>query len=648
MQSIAMASRPQGTASSTGFSSPKSRAEENVKVRNFATQWAIVADSRTRPTPPAPLIVIKEATRLDLPRRLRAVVFIDVVDSVRLIHADQEGTIARWRAFANDVHTHDLPRFSGRRVKLTGDGMLLEFESTVDAVECALALQARLTTGEQAQDADRRIRLRVGIHVSDVIADEYDIYGDGVNLAARLRDLGGPDEIVVSSAVRDQLTDGLGVVIEDLGERRLKGLERQVRAYRVWPPGPAPVQPIDRRRRAGDRPAIAVLPFRNHSGDPRHDFLGDLIAEDVIADLSRLTELHVISRLSTSPFRDRLFDPRNIAELLNVRYVLSGSIRVADTRLRLSAELTEAEASYVVWADRFEGSVANIFELQDQLSIEIAKRAAPHLQQYEFKRARAKRTEDLSAYELTLHAIDCLHGRSKDELDRAKEFLTRAIAADPHYATPHVWLARAHILCVGQGWSSDVAADTREAHRHADAAVACDPNNAYAIAVWGFAHAYLQKDVDLALANYNRALTINPSAVWAWAWSASANAWRGDGTKAVELIHRAIDLSPFDPHMYNFASIACNAYAVAGDYESAIQWGRRSIRENRLFSGTHKLLTIALALAGRENEAREAASELLVREPQLTVREFRSRHPGSIGPHIARFCDALAMAGVPR
>jgi TolB-like protein len=592
--------------------------------------------------------LIKEAARLDLPRRLRAVVFVDVVDSVRLIHSDQEGTIARWRAFAGDVHNHDLPRFRGRRVKLTGDGMLLEFESTVDAVECAIALQGRLTAAEQARDPGSRIRLRIGIHVSDVIADEYDIYGDGVNLAARLRDLGGPDEIVVSAAVRDHLTDGLGVVIEDLGDRKLKGLEREVRAYRVWPPGPAPVQPPDRRRRAGDRPAIAVLPFRNHSGNPRNDFLGELVAEDVIADLSRLTELHVISRLSTSPFRDRLLDPRNIAELLNVRYVLSGSIRASESRLRLNAELTEAEGGYVVWADRFEGSMTNIFELQDQLSIEIAKRAVPHLQQYEFKRARAKRTEDLSAYELTLHAIDYLHGRSQGDLDRAKAFLTRAIAADPQYATPHIWLARAHILCIGQGWSGDVVGDTREAHRHADAAIACDPNNAYAIAVWGFAHAYLQKDVDLALANYDRALTVNPSAVWAWAWSASANAWRGDGPKAVELIHRAIDLSPFDPHMYNFASIACNAYAVAGDYDSAIEWGRRSMRENRLFSGTHKLLTIALALAGREKEAQEAASELLQREPQITVREFRSRHPGSIGPHIARFCEALAMAGVPR
>ena len=425
----------------------------------------------------------------------------------------------------------------------------------------------------------------MGMHVSDVITDEFDIYGDGVNLAARLRDLGGPDEIVVSAAVRDQLTDGLGVAIEDLGERKLKGLDRDVRAYRVWPPGPAPVQPADRRRRAGDRPAIAVLPFRNHSGNPRNDFLGELIAEDVIADLSRLTELHVISRLSTSPFRDRLLDTRNVAELLNVRYVLSGSMQISDTRLRLSAELTEADVGHVVWADRFEGSMANIFELQDRLSIEIAKRAVPHLRQIEFKRARAKRSEDLTAYELTLQAIDFLHGRSRDDLEKAKQLLAKAIATDPHYVTPHVWLARSHVLCVGQGWSSDVDADSAEAHRHADAAVACDANNAYAhcrvglracVSAQGLRHS--------AMRNTTVRSAINPSAVWPWAWSASAHAWRGEGEKAVELVHRAIDAFALrSAHVQLRGHRRATPHAVAGNYDSAVEWGQRSLRRKSPF-----------------------------------------------------------------
>ena len=586
--------------------------------------------------------------QVDAARRLRAVLFVDMVDSVRIMSLDETGTIARWRELMAAVAAVDLPKWGGRRVKLQGDGMLAEFESTIGAIECALAIQARAAQSESGHDRAASIRLRMGVHVADVVADEFDIYGDGVNLAARLRDLGGPDEIIASAAVRDQLTDGLGVVIEDLGERKLKGLDRQVRAFRIWPPGPLRATSPDRRRRTGDRPAIAVLPFRNLSGNPRNDFLGDLIAEDVIADLSRLTDLHLTSRLSTAPFRDRLYEPRNIAEMLGVRYVLAGSLSATDTRLRLTAELTEAEAGHVVWAERFDGSPDDLFELQDRLSIEIAKRAVPHLRQIEFRRARSKRAEDLTAYELTLRAIDFLHGRSLDDLEHAQRLLATATTADPHYATPHVWLARSRVLQVGQGWSSDVASDTQEANRHAEDALARDAGDAYALSVWGFVQAYLHKDLDAALARYERAITINPSAVWAWAWSASARSWRGEGDLAAELIQRAIDLSPFDPHMYNFAAIACGAHAVRGDYDQAIEWGRRSLRENRMFSAAHKLLTLSLALSGQEVKAQQAAAELMALEPGLTVEAFRRRHPGSGAGHMERFCTGLLKAGVPR
>lgn len=589
-----------------------------------------------------------ESMQIDATRRLRAVLFVDVVDSVRLTSVDEAGTIARWRALMSEVAQQELPRSGGRRVKLQGDGMLVEFESSVAAIECALAIQERAARHEAAFEPSRRIRLRMGAHVAEVIADEFDIYGEGVNLAARLRDLAGADEIVMSAAIRDQLTDGLGVGIEDLGERKLKGFERPVRAFRAWPPGPFPERSVDRRRRAGDRPAVAVLPFRNLSGDPRHEFLGDLIAEDVIGDLSRLSDLYVISRLSTAPFRDRLYEPRNVAEMLGVRYVISGSVFSDDSRLRLTVELTEAEAGYVLWSDRFAGSTADVFELQDRLSQEIATQAIPRLRQGELRRARAKRPEDLTAYEMTLRAIDLMHGRSRDDLDRAQALFLRAMGTDPHYATPKVWLARSHVLRVGQGWSDDPQRDTREALRHAEDALELDGNDAYAIAVWGFVSAYLQKDLDVALARYDRALAVNPSAVWAWAWSASANAWRGNGDTAVDLIQRAIRLSPFDPHMYNFASIACAAHAVAGDYDTAIVWGRRSLRENRLYTAAYKNLTVALALAGRTQEAQEAAADLLKLEPGLTVAGFRSRHPGSGAPHIDRFCEGLSLAGVPR
>jgi TolB-like protein/class 3 adenylate cyclase len=582
-----------------------------------------------------------------LARRLRAVLFVDVVDSVRLIQQDQEGTIQRWRNFMTDVTRDELPPRGGRMVKPLGDGMLVEFESAIDAVECAIAMQARIEQSEAAVQPGRRIRLRMGIHLADVIVDDIDLYGDGVNLAARLRDLGGPQEIVISAAVRDQLTDGLDVTIEDLGERQLKGMQRPVRAFRAWALSPMPRRSSDQPRRAGDRPSIAVLPFRNLSGERAHDFLGDLIAEDVIGDLSRQTDLFVISRLSTTPFRDRLYEPRNVADVLGVRYVLSGSIQTSGPRLRIMAELTEAEAGHVIWAERFEGSLSDIFELQDRLSEEISKRVVPYVRQLELQRARAKRPEDLTAYERTLRAIDHLHRSSREDLEQAREMLESAIHLEPHYVAPRAWLAYWHVRRVGQGWSPDPKQDGLDATRHAETALEFDHKDPWALSVYGLVAAYLFKDLETAIARYDRALAINPSAAQAWVWSTSAYAWLGRGDEAVRRAPMAIELSPFDPNMYVFTSHAGSAYAIAGQYDQAIEFLRRSLRENRMFTATHKLLTISLALSERMEEARAAASELLSLEPALTVSSFRQRYPGSGAPYAARFCDALRTAGIP-
>jgi adenylate cyclase len=532
-------------------------------------------------------------------------------------------------------------------VKSLGDGMLVEFESTLDAVECAFAIRQRIDSGEGGQPVDRRIQLRMGIHLGDVLADDIDLYGDGVNLAARLLQLGGPQEIVVSASVRDQLTNNLGLSIEDMGERQLKGFDRPTRAYRIWPLGGAQALAPARARRQGQRPSIAVLPFRNLSGDQTHEFLGELIAEDLIGDMSRLTDLFVISRLSTSPFRNRPYEPRGIADALGVRYVLSGSLQTSGKRMRVRAELTEAEAGHAIWSERFEGSLGDIFDIQDELAREIAKRVVPYVRQLELERARSKRPEDLTAYEHTLRAIDHMHRSSRDDLDVAKIMLESAIAAEPDFVMPRAWLAYWHVRRVGQGWSPDRRQDTIDAIRHADAALEIDYKDSWALSVHGLVAAYLQKDLEAAITRYDRALAINPSSAPAWVWSTSAYAWLGRGEEAVRRAPMAIELSPFDPNMYIFNSHAGSAYAVAGDYDRAIEFLRRSLRENRMFTASHKLLTISLALSGRRDEARKAAADLLVYEPGLTVRSFRESYPGSNAPYGPSFCDALAQAGIP-
>ena len=307
-------------------------------------------------------------------RITRTVLMVDIKDSVRLMEEDEIDTVDRWLRLVKEVENAVLPAHGGRLVKSQGDGMLLVFQAVRPALHAAFAIQHAATEANAGIAPMRQMHLKIGAQVGELIADERDVYGHDVNLAARLSTLAGGGEIVVSAAVRDQLTPALDADIEDLGERRLKNVQQPVRAFRAWPPGRSARRAVAPKARMGDRPSIAVLPFRNLSGDAQNDILGDVIADDVIGHLSRVAELAVISRLSTTPFRDRAYEPGNVAEVLGVRYLLTGKMQFSGIRLRLTAELVEAEGGRVVWSDRFDGSIANIFELQDEMSLSIAKR----------------------------------------------------------------------------------------------------------------------------------------------------------------------------------------------------------------------------------------------------------------------------------
>jgi TolB-like protein len=491
------------------------------------------------------------------------------------------------------------------------------------------------------------MQLRVGVHMADVLADDVDLYGEGAYLAARLMALAAPGETIVSGAVRDDLTDGLDVSLEDLGDRWLKGVDRPVRAFRAWPPDVPPLRSPNQRLLAGSRPSIAVLPFRVLSDDPAHRFFGDLLAEDLIGALSVQSDLVVISRLSTAPFRERFYEPRNVAEILGVRYALSGTLQTSGARVRLMAELTDVEAGQAVWAERFEGQILDIFDLQDQLSRDIAVRVVPLVRQRELARARAKRPENLTAYERTLRAIDHLHRSSPADLEQARALLEAAIGSDPNYAAPHAWLARYHVRRVGQGWSTDPKKDTAAAYRHAEAALERDETDSWVLSVNGLVAAYLDKDLEKAMSIYDRALAINPSNPSAWVWSTSALTWLGKGDEAVQRAPRAIELSPFDPNMYSFTAVAGVAHLAAGNYDKAIEFSRTSLRQNAMFTSTHKVLAVALALAGRIDDAKAAVRELLKLDPALTIRGFLEQYPGRDTEHARNFGPALASAGLP-
>jgi len=394
-------------------------------------------------------------------------------------------------------------------------------------------------------------------------------------------------------------------------------------------------------------PSIAVLPFRNLTGDPAHDFVAEGLVEDLIEALSRVPNLFVISRLSTLAFRNQDRHPREIGNVLGIRYVLSGSVRVLGDRLRLTIELTDTQLGAALWVDKLDARFLDLFEVQDRLSEMIVRKVAPSLHVAEMNRVRVKRPDSLEAYDLFLRAQESMHNSSRPVFETAEALFDASIAKDPHYAAALAWRAYWHVLRVGQGWSPDPADDATQADRFARAAIECNNMEPMALAVHGQVASYLYKDFDLAFRRFEAALRINANAAPAWMWSAAAHAWMGNGSQAIEEINRAMALSPYDPLMYAYNAYASIAYLVDGQYERAIECALRSLRENRTYTAAYRLLVIALVLAGRGDEAHASARRLLELEPGLTVASFRRRYPGSASPQADLFCDALARAGIP-
>src|SRR5579864_1357565 len=394
------------------------------------------------------------------------------------------------------------------------------------------------------------------------------------------------------------------------------------------------------------QPSIAVLPFVDLANGKLPAGIADGLVEDLIQVLSRVPNFFVISRLSTLAFRDQARQPKEIGEVLGVKYVLSGSIRLGAHRMRVTVELTETGSGAALWHATFEEEFGDLLEVQERLADEIVRRVAPYLHAVELKQIRAKRLTDLGAYELLLRAQENMHNSSREVFEAAAELLDKAIERDPRYAAALAWRAHWHVLRIGQGWSPDPAHDTMQADDFARRAIECDGTEAMAFAVSGHIASFLRKDFDTAFRYFETALQLNPNAALAWLWSAASRAYMGDGPRAIHEIHKAMALSPYDLRMYAYSGIAGVAYLADGQYERAIEYALRSLRENKTYTSSHRLLVVAYQLAGRADEARAAAAELLKLEPDLTVEQFRKRHP-SLGPRTERYCEALARAGIP-
>ncbi|HZE60181.1 MAG TPA: cyclic nucleotide-binding domain-containing protein [Burkholderiales bacterium] len=578
----------------------------------------------------------------------RAVLVADVLDAADLMERDEERTLERWRTFFARATAELIPIHAGRSLShAVGDGFLAEFPDAVHAVRCAFELHENLARSNATAGAPP-LGLRIGIHVAEVIVETFNVRGDGVHVAARLAELANAGETVVSAPARDQLTSGVEASVEDLGEQRLRNRSRAIRAFRLWPPArPAAERPSTLLRSQG-RPSVAVIPFQLRTDDARFAFIGDGLADETIAMLSRIADFFVVSRLSSMAFRRTPLGLRSIGEMLGVQYVLSGSVQAAHPHALLMAELADTRDGRIVWTERFEGNLADVFALQAGLARKIAQSMAPVVRSVELRRARITNFEELDAYGMTLRGVELMHRLARDDFMRARQAFLTAIERNPLSPAPHAWLAKWHILRVLAGMSDAPAQDFADATSAAAGALACDADDALALAVDAFVAAWSLHDLDTAEQRLAQAVAANPNEPLAWLHSAITHAWRGRGAEAVQCADQALSLSPLDPMMYYFNSLAGMANLVAENYERAIDLSMRSLRENRLHTPTLRTLAAAFVLCGRAEEGREMMRRLRELEPALTAGALQARYPGRDSPQAGRFIGALVEAGLPR
>ncbi len=579
-------------------------------------------------------------------RAIRAVLVVDIVESVRLIEQDEETAIARWLSLVNHVEADLLAAGEGRLVKGLGDGMLLEFSDVRAAVSAAFAIQHASKRQNFGVAPDRQMLLRMGIEISDVIIECRDVYGHGVNLATRLAGLAGPGEIVVSARVREQLTPVLDADVEDLGECFLKHVQHPVRAYRIGPPGPRPV--ITPGFSLGElRPTLAVIPFTAREATTEQDVLGEVLAEEMIRELSRSPDVHVISRLSTTAFRGRVVTLAEINAHLNADYVLSGIYRVDGPRIILDAELAEAQSGHVAWADRVHDHLAGILGGEQELVGRVVADIRRAVMSRELQRARSQALPTLKGYTLLMAAITLMHRLSARDFEHARNLLQTLIDRAPRQSIPQAWLAKWHVLRVQQGWSADPGQDRQLALRCTRQALDTDPDCSLALVIDGLVHTNLLKRLDIAQERYNRAIAANPNDSLAWLLKGTLHAFMDQGQQAVENTELALKLSPLDPHRYYYDSLAASAHLTAGHYDRALELARRSLCANGSHTSTLRVMTVAQWELGQTDEARKTAQELLRLEPGLTTDGYLRRAPSApfkIGKKIA---EVLRQAGIP-
>ena len=578
-------------------------------------------------------------------RRLTAILAADVAGYSRLMGADEEGTLARLKSHRRELIDPKIEEHRGRIVKTTGDGMLVEFASVVDALRCAIEIQRAMLGRNADLPRESRIEFRAGINTGDIIIDGGDIYGDGVNVAARLEGIAEPGGICVSGRVQEDTRGKFDIAFEDAGEQRLKNIAWPVRVYRVRLGGEAAIhKPV---LTLPDKPSIAVLPFQNMSGDPEQEYFADGMVDDIITGLSRMRWLFVIARNSSFTYKGRAVDVKQIGRELGVRYVLEGSVRKAGDKVRITGQLVDTSTGGHLWADRFDGGLADIFDLQDQVTASVVAAISPKLEQAEIERAKRKPTENLDAYDYYLRGLAGVHKWTREANDEALKMLYRAIELDPDFASAYGMAARCYSQRKTAGWVTDRAKEVAEAARLARRAGELGRDDAIALCTAGLALAFVVGDLDDGATFTDRALALNPNLAWALIFSGWVNAFVGEPEVAIQRFARAMRLSPQDPLFFQIQAGTAAAHFFAGRYAEASTWAETAMRDQPVFLFGWSITAASNALAERTVEAGKAMARLRQLDPELRLSNLKDlvtlRRPGD----FAKWQEGLRRAGLP-
>ena len=581
-------------------------------------------------------------------RRLAAVLAADVAGYSRLMGADEEGTLARLKTARKSLVDPVITTHRGRIVKTAGDGMLVEFASAVDAARCAVEVQRGMADYNRDIPPDKRIEFRIGIHVGDIIIDDNDIFGDGVNIAARLEGIAELGGIAISRSVHEQVRDRLNVKFNDKGELALKNIARPVQVFAVVldpaasssPSEPKPALPLP------DKPSIAVLPFTNMSGDPEQEYFADGMVEDITSALSRIRWLFVIARNSSFTYKGKSVDIKQVGRELGVRYVLEGSVRKANSRIRITGQLIDATSGNHIWADRFEGGFDDVFQLQDQVTASVVGAIAPKLEQAEIERSLRKPTENLQAYDYYLRGVSCLYKFSMEANEQGLKLFLKAVEIDPDFAAAFAQAADCYVQRKANRWSVDRKSDAQQAGLFARRALEQAKDDPIVLANSGIALAYVTGHLEEGAAYLKKATNLDANLAIGWSYRGLISIYLGEAG-AIEHFQQAIRLSPLDPRIFVSFNGMAYSYFFAGNYDEASVWADKAQREgpNHLFN--HRIAMACQAMCGRVEEAREACSRVMKMDPTQRISDIRDRQPFRRDADVARLAEGFRIAGMP-